>query len=43
MPAAVFRRASDLPQVIPVFPLDGALLLPTGDLPLQIFQPIPCC
>ncbi len=39
MSAAVFRRASDLPQVIPVFPLDGALLLPTGDLPLQIFEP----
>jgi len=39
MPAAVFRRASDLPQVIPVFPLDGALLLPGGDLPLQIFEP----
>ena len=39
MPAAVFRRVSDLPQVIPVFPLDGALLLPTGDLPLQIFEP----
>ena len=39
MPAAVFRRASDLPQVIPVFPLDGALLLPTGELPLQIFEP----
>ena len=29
MPAAVFRRVSDLPEVIPVFPLDGALLLPT--------------
>lgn len=39
MPAAAFRRASDLPQVIPVFPLDGALLLPGGDLPLQIFEP----
>src|SRR6478735_12516879 len=39
MPAAVFRRASDLPQVIPIFPLDGALLLPGGDLPLQIFEP----
>ena len=39
MPAAVFRRVSDLPQVIPVFPLDGALLLPGGDLPLQIFEP----
>ncbi|MCI3134010.1 LON peptidase substrate-binding domain-containing protein [Phenylobacterium aquaticum] len=34
-----YRRASDLPQVIPVFPLDGALLLPGGDLPLRIFEP----
>jgi hypothetical protein len=25
--------------VIPVFPLDGALLLPGGELPLQIFEP----
>ncbi|MBS0489832.1 MAG: peptidase S16, partial [Proteobacteria bacterium] len=39
MPAAAFRRASDLPQVIPVFPLDGALLLPGGDLPLQSREP----
>ncbi|MFN3584803.1 LON peptidase substrate-binding domain-containing protein [Phenylobacterium sp.] len=36
---AAYRRLSDLPQVIPVFPLDGALLLPGGDLPLQIFEP----
>jgi Lon protease-like protein len=36
---AGFRRTVDLPQVIPVFPLDGALLLPTGELPLQIFEP----
>jgi len=36
---AGFRRAADLPQVIPVFPLDGALLLPGGELPLQIFEP----
>ena len=36
---AGFRRLSDLPQVIPVFPLDGALLLPGGELPLQIFEP----
>lgn len=34
-----YRRAGDLPQVIPVFPLDGALLLPGGELPLQIFEP----
>lgn len=39
MPGAPYRRAADLPQVIPVFPLDGALLLPGGDLPLQIFEP----
>jgi Lon protease-like protein len=36
---AAFRRAVDLPQMIPVFPLDGALLLPGGELPLQIFEP----
>ncbi|HEX2800555.1 MAG TPA: LON peptidase substrate-binding domain-containing protein [Phenylobacterium sp.] len=34
-----YRQLADLPQVIPVFPLDGALLLPGGDLPLQIFEP----
>jgi len=34
-----YRRTDDLPQVIPVFPLDGALLLPGGELPLQIFEP----
>lgn len=37
MPA--YRRTADLPQMIPVFPLDGALMLPGGDLPLQIFEP----
>ncbi|HEX3699600.1 MAG TPA: LON peptidase substrate-binding domain-containing protein [Phenylobacterium sp.] len=36
---AGYRRVGDLPQVIPVFPLDGALLLPGGELPLQIFEP----
>ena len=34
-----YRHTADLPQMIPVFPLDGALLLPGGDLPLQIFEP----
>ena len=34
-----YRKAADLPAVIPVFPLDGALLLPEGVLPLQIFEP----
>jgi Lon protease-like protein len=32
-------KASDLPQVIPLFPLDGALLLPRGLMPLNIFEP----
>jgi Lon protease-like protein len=34
-----YRRLADLPQLIPVFPLDGALLLPGGELPLQVFEP----
>ncbi|MBI1197293.1 MAG: peptidase S16 [Phenylobacterium sp.] len=34
-----YRQLTDLPQLIPVFPLDGALLLPGGELPLQIFEP----
>jgi len=33
------RSRFDLPQVIPVFPLAGALLLPRGRLPLIIFEP----
>jgi len=36
---SVYTKVSDLPQVIPVFPLDGALLLPHGMLPLNIFEP----
>jgi len=31
--------AADLPDVIPVFPLAGALLLPRARLPLHIFEP----
>ena len=34
-----YVRASDLPQVIPVFPLPGVILLPRGQLPLNIFEP----
>jgi Lon protease-like protein len=30
---------SDLPEVIPVFPLPGALMLPRARLPLNIFEP----
>lgn len=29
----------DLPSVIPIFPLNGALLLPGGRLPLNVFEP----
>lgn len=36
---APYRTLAELPQLIPVFPLDGALLLPGGELPLQIFEP----
>src|SRR5271167_2134313 len=36
---AEYRGPGDLPQVIPVFPLPGALLLPRGQLPLNIFEP----
>jgi Lon protease-like protein len=32
-------RPEDLPDVFPVFPLEGALLLPGGRLPLNIFEP----
>jgi hypothetical protein len=32
-------RLADLPKTIPVFPLTGALLLPGGRLPLNIFEP----
>ncbi|GEO81781.1 LON peptidase substrate-binding domain-containing protein [Pararhodospirillum oryzae] len=32
-------RFDDLPKVVPVFPLSGALLLPGGHLPLNIFEP----
>ena len=39
MPNGGYRSIGDLPGVIPVFPLDGAVLLPSGALPLQIFEP----
>jgi Lon protease-like protein len=34
-----YRQASDLPEAIPLFPLSGAILLPGGQLPLNIFEP----
>ena len=36
---AEYRGPIDLPEVIPVFPLAGCLLLPRGQLPLNIFEP----
>lgn len=38
----MFRRyvvTSDLTEILPIFPLSGALLLPRGTLPLNIFEP----
>ena len=35
----MFDRNAPLPEVIPVFPLTGALLLPHSQLPLNIFEP----
>ena len=34
-----YQTSTDLPDTIPVFPLDGALLLPRAQLPLNIFEP----
>ena len=34
-----YERPSQLPGIIPVFPLAGALLLPRRPLPLSIFEP----
>jgi Lon protease-like protein len=40
MPTNVsYHHPGDLPDVIPVFPLPGALLLPRGQMPLNIFEP----
>jgi uncharacterized protein len=35
---AVYKRPDDLPGAIAVFPLPGALLLPRGQMPLNIFE-----
>ncbi|TCV58172.1 hypothetical protein EDE05_1394 [Neorhizobium sp. R1-B] len=36
---ARYLKREDLPEAVPVFPLTGALLLPGGQLPLNIFEP----
>src|SRR5260370_1997128 len=36
---AEYRGPGELPEIIRVFPLPGALLLPRGQMPLNIFEP----
>src|SRR6478736_966829 len=36
---AQYRGPIEMPAVISVFPLPGALLLPRGQMPLNIFEP----
>ena len=35
----IYKGSADLPENIPVVPLTGALLLPRGQMPLNIFEP----
>lgn len=35
----MIARRFDLPQTLPLFPLAGAVLMPRGRLPLQIYEP----
>lgn len=39
MSAFGFRRPADLPQILPLFPLQGAVLYPRGVLALNVFEP----
>ena len=34
-----YLKTADIPRIVPVFPLSGALLLPGGQMPLNIFEP----
>ena len=36
---ARYLKPSDLPESVAIFPLTGALLLPGGQLPLNVFEP----
>lgn len=36
---AEYRGPGELPEILPVFPLPGALLLPRGQMPLNVFEP----
>jgi len=35
----LYQGPADMPEIVPVFPLEGALLLPRGQIPLNIFEP----
>jgi hypothetical protein len=39
MRSPFFQRLPDLPSVLPIFPLSGAVVLPGVQLPLNIFEP----
>jgi Lon protease-like protein len=40
MPSNIhYANVADLPETLPLFPLPGALLLPRGQMPLNIFEP----
>lgn len=39
MVSAFAPKFEDLPDTLPIFPLGGVLLLPRGNLPLNIFEP----
>ncbi len=39
MSSDIMISAADLPEIIPVFPLPGAVMLPRAKLPLHIFEP----
>ncbi len=34
-----YHGPAELPDIVPVFPLAGALLLPRGQMPLNVFEP----
>ncbi|MDP3068000.1 MAG: peptidase S16, partial [Methylocystis sp.] len=34
-----YADIDELPRVLPLFPLSGAILLPRGELPLNVFEP----
>jgi Lon protease-like protein len=34
-----YAHIGELPEILPLFPLSGAILLPRGELPLNVFEP----